>query len=65
MGKWNIYHKDGSVLTDVNEEQVAIHGLEYSDSWMGECFVSIDSSISLQYASRLETTSCTVARGSN
>lgn len=42
MGKWNIYHKDGSVLTDVNDEQVAVHGLEYSDSWMGECFVSID-----------------------
>ena len=42
MGKWNIYHKDGSVLTDVNDEQVAVHGLEYSDSWMGECFVTID-----------------------
>ena len=42
MGKWIICHKDGSVLTDVNDELVVIHGLEYSDSWMGECFVSID-----------------------
>lgn len=29
-------------MTDVNDELVVIHGLEYSDSWMGECFVSID-----------------------
>lgn len=42
MGKWIICHNDGSVLTDVNDELVVIHGLEYSDSWMGECFVSID-----------------------
>ena len=42
MSTWNIYHKDGSKLTDVNEEQIAVNGLEYSDSWMGECFVTIN-----------------------
>lgn len=41
MSKWNIYHKDGSFLTDVNEEQITIKGLEYTDSWMGECFLTI------------------------
>ncbi|MED9983220.1 MAG: hypothetical protein U0K27_09055 [Segatella copri] len=42
MSAWNIYHKDGSKLTDVNEEQITVHGLEYSDSWMGKCFVAIN-----------------------
>ena len=42
MSKWNIYHKDGSKLTDVNEEDVTVHGLEYSDSWMGECYLTIN-----------------------
>ena len=42
MSTWNIYHKDGSKLTDVNEEQIIVHGLEYSDSWMGECFLTIN-----------------------
>ena len=42
MSTWNIYHKDGSKLIDVNGEQITIHGLEYSDSWMGECFVTIN-----------------------
>lgn len=42
MSTWNIYHKDGSKLTDVNEEQITVHELEYSDSWMGECFVTIN-----------------------
>lgn len=42
MSTWNIYHKDGSKLTDVNGEQITVHGLEYSDSWMGECFVAIN-----------------------
>lgn len=42
MSTWNIYHKDGSKLTDVNGEQITVHGLEYSDSWMGECFVTIN-----------------------
>ena len=42
MSAWSIYHKDGSKLTDVNGEQITVHGLEYSDSWMGECFVTIN-----------------------
>lgn len=42
MSTWNIYHKDGSKLTGVNGEQITVHGLEYSDSWMGECFVTIN-----------------------
>lgn len=42
MSTWNIYHKDGSKLTDVNGEQITVHGLEYSDFWMGECFVTIN-----------------------
>lgn len=42
MSIWNIYHKDGSKLTDVNGEQITVHGLEYSDSWMGECFLTIN-----------------------
>lgn len=42
MSTWNIYHKDGSKLTDVSGEQITVHGLEYSDSWMGECFLTIN-----------------------
>lgn len=42
MRTWNIYHKDGSKLTDVNGEQITVRGLEYSDSWMGECFLTIN-----------------------
>ena len=42
MSAWNIYHKDGSKLTDVNEETITVHGLEHSDSWMGECFLTIN-----------------------
>lgn len=42
MSTWNIYHKDGSKLTDVNGEQITVHGLEYSESWMGECFLTIN-----------------------
>ena len=42
MSTWNIYHKDGSKLTDVNEKLITVHGLEYSDSWMGECFLTIN-----------------------
>ena len=42
MSALNIYHKDGSKLTDVNGEQITVHGFWYSDSWMGECFVAID-----------------------
>ena len=35
-----IYHKDGSVLTDVNGKAIDIHSLEYNGEWMGECAVS-------------------------
>ena len=42
MSTWNIYHKDGSKLADVNGEQITVHGLEYSDTWMGECFLTIN-----------------------
>ena len=42
MSAWNIYHKDGSKLTDVSGEQITVHGLEYSDFWMGECFLTIN-----------------------
>lgn len=42
MSRWNIYHKDGSKLTDVNDNEVVVHGLQYSDKWMGDCFLTID-----------------------
>lgn len=42
MGRWNIYHKEGTKLTDVNDDEVVVHGLQYSDKWMGDCFLSID-----------------------
>ncbi len=41
MSKWYIYHKDGSQLTDANGEKITIKELEYSDSWMGECCVTV------------------------
>lgn len=42
MSRWNIYHKDGTKLTDVNGDEVVVHGLQYSDKWMGDCFLTID-----------------------
>lgn len=42
MSRWNIYHKDGTKLTDVNNDEVVVHGLQYSDKWMGDCFLTID-----------------------
>ncbi len=42
MSKWNIYHKDGSKLTDANGEQVTVHSLELSDAWMGDCSVTVN-----------------------
>lgn len=42
MGRWNIYHKEGTKLTDVNDDEVVVHGLQYSDKWMGDCFLTID-----------------------
>ena len=42
MSRWNIYHKDGTKLTDVNDDEVVVHGLQYSDKWMGDCFLTVD-----------------------
>lgn len=41
MDAWNIYHKDGSVLCDVDGNHVMFTSLENTDVWMGECSVSI------------------------
>ena len=41
MDAWNIYHKDGSILCDVDGNQVMFTSLENTDVWMGECSVSI------------------------
>lgn len=41
MDAWNIYHKDGSVLCDVDGNQVMFTSIENTDVWMGECSVSI------------------------
>ncbi len=41
MGVWKIYHKDGSALVDANGKAIEVHSLEYSDTWMGECFVTV------------------------
>lgn len=41
MGEWIIRHSDGSVLKDENGVQVFTKELEYSGSWMGECFVTV------------------------
>ena len=42
MGRWQIYHKDGSKLTDANGKPIEIHSLEYSGEWMGACNVTAD-----------------------
>lgn len=42
MSRWNIYHKDGTKLADVNGDEIVVHGLQYSDKWMGDCFLTID-----------------------
>lgn len=41
MNVWNIYHCDGSFLTDANGEQVRTSDIELSETWMSECFVSV------------------------
>ena len=41
MSEWVIRHSDGSVLKDLNGNNVTTKTLEYSGSWMGECFVTI------------------------
>lgn len=41
MGEWIIRHSDGSVLRDEQGNDVTTKSLEYSGSWMGECFVTV------------------------
>ena len=41
MSEWIIKHSDGSPLKDANGNEVTTKTLEYSGSWMGECFVTI------------------------
>lgn len=41
MSVWNIYHNDGSFLTDANGELVTTSDIELSEAWMSECFVSV------------------------
>ena len=41
MSEWIIKHSDGSPLKDANSNDVTTKTLEYSGSWMGECFVTI------------------------
>lgn len=41
MSEWIIKHSDGSPLKDANGNDVTTKTLEYSGSWMGECFVSV------------------------
>lgn len=41
MAEWKIYHSDGTALTDANGKDVTTHSLVYSDTWMGECFVTV------------------------
>ena len=37
-----IYHKDGSVLTDRSGNAIEVHSLEYNGEWMGQCGVTIN-----------------------
>ena len=41
MGVWKIYHKDGTILKDANGNNIDIRSLEYSDAWMGECYLTV------------------------
>lgn len=41
MSEWIIKHSDDSPLKDANGNDVTTKTLEYSGSWMGECFVTI------------------------
>ena len=41
MSEWIIKHSDSSPLKDANGNDVTTKTLEYSGSWMGECFVTI------------------------
>ena len=41
MGVWKTYHKDGTIVKDVNGNEIDIRSLEYLDSWMGECYLNV------------------------
>lgn len=41
MGVWKIYHKDGTIVKDVDGNEIDIRSLEYLDSWMGECYLTV------------------------
>lgn len=41
MGVWKIYHKDGTIVKDVDGNEIDIRSLEYLDSWMGECYLNV------------------------
>ncbi len=41
MGVWKIYHKDGTIVKDANGSEIDIRSLEYLDSWMGECYLTV------------------------
>lgn len=41
MGVWKIYHKNGTILKDANGNNIDIRSLEYSDAWMGECYLTV------------------------
>ncbi len=41
MGVWIIYHKDGTIVKDANGNKIDIRSLEYLDSWMGECYLTV------------------------
>ncbi len=41
MSVWRIYHKDGTIVKDTNGNKIDIRSLEYLDSWMGECYLTV------------------------
>lgn len=41
MSEWAVRHSDGSILKDGQGNNIATRSLEYSGSWMGECFVTV------------------------
>lgn len=42
MGEWQIYHKDGTPLTDANGKAIIVKELEYNGEWMGACNISVE-----------------------
>lgn len=41
MSEWKIYHSDGSALTDANGKAISTRSIDYSGTWMGDCFVTV------------------------